>query len=32
MSKVRRNGDGISKTDMGRLLEGKPFSKSHWQT
>jgi hypothetical protein len=31
MSKVRRNGDGISKTDMGRLLEGKPFQKSHWK-
>lgn len=32
MSKVRRNGDGISKTDMGRLLEGKPFQASEWQT
>ncbi|GAB7331594.1 hypothetical protein MBLNU13_g02973t1 [Cladosporium sp. NU13] len=32
MSKVRRNGDGISKTDMGRLLEGKPFQESEWQT
>jgi hypothetical protein len=31
MSKIRRNGDGISKTDMGRLLEGKPFQKSHWE-
>ena len=31
MSKVRRNGDGISKTDMGRLLEGKPFQESEWQ-
>lgn len=32
MSKIRRNGDGISKTDMGRLLEGKPFQKSDWET
>jgi hypothetical protein len=31
MSKVRRNGDGISKTDVGRLLEGKSFQKSHWE-
>jgi hypothetical protein len=31
MSKIRRNGDGISKTDMGHLLEGKPFQKSHWK-
>jgi hypothetical protein len=31
MSKVRRNGDGISKTDIGRLLEGKPFQESEWQ-
>ena len=31
MSKVRRNGDGISKTDMGRLLEGKPFQESEWK-
>ncbi|KAM0708220.1 hypothetical protein Q7P35_004870 [Cladosporium inversicolor] len=31
MSKVRMNGNGISKTDMGRLLEGKPFQESEWQ-
>jgi hypothetical protein len=32
MSKIRRNGDGISKTDMGMLLEGKPFQECDWQT
>ena len=32
MSKIRRNGDGISKTDMGRLLDGKPFQESYWET
>lgn len=31
MSKIRRHGDGISKTDMGSLLEGKPFKKSYWE-
>jgi hypothetical protein len=31
MSKIRRNGDGISKTDMGGLLDGQPFNKSHWR-
>jgi hypothetical protein len=31
MSKIRRNGDGISKTDMGALLDGKPFNRSHWK-
>jgi len=31
MSKIRRNGDGISKTDMGGLLDGKPLHKSHWK-
>jgi hypothetical protein len=31
MSKIRRNGDGISKTDMGGLLDGKPFKKSYWK-
>ena len=31
MSKIRRNGSGISKTDMGSLLDGKPFQKSDWQ-
>jgi hypothetical protein len=31
MSKIRRNGDGISKTDMGGLLDGKQFHKSHWK-
>jgi len=31
MSKIRRNGDGISKTDMGGLLDGRPFNKSHWK-
>jgi hypothetical protein len=30
MSKIRRNGGGISKTDMGGVLDGKPFHKSHW--
>jgi hypothetical protein len=30
-SKIRRNGDDISKTDMGGLLDGKPFHKSHWE-
>lgn len=30
MSKIRRNGDGISKTDMGSLLDGKLFQKSDW--
>lgn len=31
LSKIRRNGDGISKTDMGQLLEGKLFQKSDWE-
>ena len=31
LSKIRRNGDDISKTDMGGLLDGKPFHKSHWE-
>lgn len=31
MLKIRRNGDGISKTDMGGVLDGKPFHKSHWK-
>jgi hypothetical protein len=31
MSKIRRNGDGISKTDMGGLLDGKQFHKLHWK-
>jgi hypothetical protein len=31
MSRVRRNGDGISKTDMGRLLEGQAFHEADWQ-
>jgi hypothetical protein len=31
MSKIRRNGDGIAKTDMGKLLEGQPFLESKWQ-
>jgi len=30
MSKIRRNGDGISKTDMGLLLDGKSFEESDW--
>jgi hypothetical protein len=30
MSKIRRNGDGIAKTDMGKLLEGQPFLESKW--
>jgi hypothetical protein len=32
MSKIRRNGDGISKTDMGLLLNGKLFQESYWET
>jgi hypothetical protein len=32
MSKIRRNGDGISKTDMGLLLNGKLFQESYWKT
>jgi hypothetical protein len=28
MSTIRRNGDGISKTHIGQLLEGKLFQKS----
>lgn len=31
LSKIRRNGDGIAKTDMGRLLEGQVFQKLYWQ-
>ena len=31
MSTIRRNGDGIAKTEMGRLLEGKPFQECEWQ-
>ncbi|KAM0718943.1 hypothetical protein Q7P37_006015 [Cladosporium fusiforme] len=31
MSRIRRNGDGISKTDMGRLLEGTTYEKSDWK-
>lgn len=31
LSKIRRNGVGISKTDMGGLLDGKTFQKSHWK-
>jgi hypothetical protein len=31
MTRVRRNGDGISKTDMGRLLEGQAFHEADWQ-
>lgn len=31
MSKIRRNGSGISKTDIGSLLDSKPFQKSDWQ-
>lgn len=31
MSKIRRNGEGISKTDMGRLLDGKQFKKEDWE-
>jgi hypothetical protein len=31
MSKIRRNGDGIAKTHMGSLLEGKLFQESEFQ-
>ncbi|KAM0714645.1 hypothetical protein Q7P37_009943 [Cladosporium fusiforme] len=31
LSKIRRNGDGIHKTHMGGLLEGKLFSSAEWQ-
>lgn len=31
MSKIRRNGDGISKTHMGNLLEGKLFQASDFE-
>lgn len=31
MSKIRRNGDGISKTHMGGLLEGKLFQQSDFE-
>lgn len=31
MSKIRRNGDGISKTHMGSLLEGKLFQASEFE-
>lgn len=31
MSKIRRNGDGIAKTHMGRLLEGKLFQESDFE-
>jgi hypothetical protein len=31
LSKIRRNGGDISKTDMGELLDGKVFQKSHWE-
>ncbi|KAJ4386033.1 hypothetical protein N0V93_008924 [Gnomoniopsis smithogilvyi] len=31
MSKIRRNGDGISKTHMGHLLEGKIFQASDFE-
>lgn len=31
LSKIRRNGDSISKTDMGRFLEGQVFQKLYWQ-
>jgi hypothetical protein len=30
MSKIRKNGDGISKTHMGKLLEGQPLQQSMW--
>ncbi|KAK5124339.1 hypothetical protein LTR08_005737 [Meristemomyces frigidus] len=31
MSKIRRNGDGIAKTHMGSLLEGKLFQTLEWE-
>jgi hypothetical protein len=31
LSKIRRNGDGIHKTHMGSLLEGKLFSSGEWK-
>lgn len=31
MSKIRRNGEGTSKTDMGRLLEGAHFEAADWE-
>lgn len=30
MSKIRRNGDSISKTDIGRLLDSMTFQESYW--
>jgi hypothetical protein len=31
LSKIRRNGDGIHRTHMGSLLEGKLFSGAEWE-
>lgn len=31
MSKIRRNGQGIGKTDMGNILEGKLLERSHFE-
>jgi len=31
MTKIRRNGEGIDKTDMGSLLEGRILANSHFQ-
>lgn len=31
MTKIRRNGEGIDRTDMGSLLEGKILARSHFQ-